>query len=841
MRISHDALLTCWARLRDWIAESRGDLDTLAKLRRAAEVWVDSERDPDALIPVHRLTAFTSWLDAPEKLALLTGVERAYLDASEEHFATALDAERRNGARLQRQRRLAVGLAALTTVLAMLAGLAWVRGEGFQAQALASRNEAQSRQVATTATTLRAKDPNLYAQLSVVAGTLADTQEARTAIIGATGVDAPLRWSGPAGGVLAASADGRLIARGDGTGRVTMWRGDELTASPGTGWPVDDQARALYAVAVARVAGQDLLAVAGDGFAALWDVTAEPKRVADLATGGRAVAFAPDGSLLALGDGAGLVRIWRITGSAAPRRVGGIELDETTADGVASRPAVSSVGIDAHRVLYVGGPAGALSRWRLGDAEPERLPDLDTTFVAGDGTRTPAPVQALAISADGKRLAAGIAGRQVFRWRLDGVRATPQAGLRSFTSWVNGVAFSADGTRLVAASSDQHVSIYDADSGEELRRLVNPAVMTAAVLVGGRPVAVGVDGALRVWPAQGPVWRLGGSVVYNLSSDGTDWLAGGTPEDGIVLWRLGEPLRRFPVPEPQLPDGDTQVGAVAVAPSAKYLLGGTAQGRVLSWPLSADGPGEVRITGGGIGYLAFVAVSPDSSLVAAMEYQGTHTVLFRARPDGSLRRLASIETPDPQLFGFSADGSVLAVALGGRRVALWSVADPERPAELGAFTVETVPTTLNVAPLSARLAVGEESGTVSIWDFADPAKPVRTRTFADPNSAMYSLAFSPDEHTLLGTSGDDLIWGWDLAEGVEHAAFALDGDLGRPWDVRFIEGGRRFAVSGDSGRVRVWTAGLDDARRELCEGRGEPLTAGEWQRYLPGVEPRDPC
>lgn len=130
---------------------------------------------------------------------------------------------------------------------------------------------------------------------------------------------------------------------------------------------------------------------------------------------------------------------------------------------------------------------------------------------------------------------------------------------------------------------------------------------------------------------------------------------------------------------------------------------------------------------------------------------------------------------------------------------------------------------------------------MSIWDFSDPGEPKLTLTFADAHSAMYSLAFSPDERSLLGTSGDDLIWGWDLTEPSVHAAFAVDGDLGRPWDVRFIDSGRRFAVSGDSGRVRVLTAGSDDARRQLCEGRGDPLSDDEWARYLPGVQPRDPC
>ena len=199
VQISHDALLEHWERPREWIAARREDLAVLAKVRRAAAVWEDAGRDPAALVPVDRLEAVSSWLEDPSWAALLAPHEQEFLDASERHFASVLVAERRANARLRRQRGLALGLTAVATALAVVSGFAfWGMRESQQA-AEASRLQAQSRQVATAARSLRAKDPNLQDQMAVVSAELADTLESRSVLLDATAVDAPVQWRGGAG------------------------------------------------------------------------------------------------------------------------------------------------------------------------------------------------------------------------------------------------------------------------------------------------------------------------------------------------------------------------------------------------------------------------------------------------------------------------------------------------------------------------------------------------------------------------------------------------------------------------------------------------------------------
>lgn len=124
LQISHQALLTHWRRLQEWLAEHREDLSVLEKLRVAAEIWLSSGRDPAALIPLRRLELFASWLDRGSRKRLLTDAEREFVAACDDHFARAGEADRAGRRLLARWKTAASLLGALVVLL--LFALVWL-------------------------------------------------------------------------------------------------------------------------------------------------------------------------------------------------------------------------------------------------------------------------------------------------------------------------------------------------------------------------------------------------------------------------------------------------------------------------------------------------------------------------------------------------------------------------------------------------------------------------------------------------------------------------------------------------------------------------------------------
>lgn len=829
VRISHESLLTHWKRLDSWIQDRSADLRDLDRLRTATTIWRDASRSDDLLLPVERLGTFSDWPADPVRAPLLGPGERDYIEASRAHFTNAVAKERRG-------RRIALGLLSVAAALAIVAGGLFVRSEGFRTDAVAAKLDAESRQVAIAARSVRGQDANQEAQMALVANRLSTTLEARSALLDAASDDVPIRWLGKPSAVVAVNPAQDLAVRADGAGQVTMWRGDEVATSPGRTFAVAEATSPQYGVAVTRVAGRDLLAVGGASSAGLWDVTGDPVRLADFSRDQvttYAAAFAADGDALAFGYSDGAVRLIRL--DAAGRPAGSQDL-QVNPSGTSSPAAVSAVAFDPAGRLWVGGVPDVIKRWQTGPQTARSLPDL--AFRYGS-----APVRAvsLAISPDGTQLAAATIANAVLRWHLHGEEATSAPPLTGFGSWVNAVSWSSDGARPLAGSSDQTVQVFAADSDTAATTLHTPALVTGAAAFGSRTLAVGSDGTLRVWTSPSPIVRASGASVYNLSTDatGAKWLAGGTLADGAMLWRLsGRDREPVPLTYPKL--SGARSAAVAVAPDGSYLVAASKAGEVVVWPLTGSGAGAPTVSDSGLGYISCVTISPDSGLVAVMGYGGKKASILRAGPAGALTPLSQVDAVDAQMGIFTADSKALVIALAANSVDVWTGVDQASPAKASTITgFDTATIAITAAPAAQQIAVGEDSGHVSVWTLDDPAKPAKTHDFGDSHGSAYAVTFSTDGNTLAMASGDQKIWGWNLATST--TAFTLDGDLDRPWDVRYLAGGDTLVASGNNGRVRTWPSSVAQAHDQLCALRGDELTDREWGQYLPGIDRTDPC
>lgn len=119
IEVAHEALLTEWARLRDWIERAREDIRRHAALVSAIAEWETAGRDAGYLLAGTRLDDYERW--ATSATMQLTDTEQAYLEASVRRRDDAAAVEAR---RLASQRRLAASarrrLWAITAMVAVL-------------------------------------------------------------------------------------------------------------------------------------------------------------------------------------------------------------------------------------------------------------------------------------------------------------------------------------------------------------------------------------------------------------------------------------------------------------------------------------------------------------------------------------------------------------------------------------------------------------------------------------------------------------------------------------------------------------------------------------------------
>ena len=159
VEISHEALLTEWARLRGWIDGARHDVRNQRRLAEAMREWEAADRDAEFLLRGGRLDQLHGW--ATTSSFPLSEPEQAFLDSSvaarDEAEAEQRERDQRaNDAELRERRRVrqlvAVGVAAcLVAALAVFGTVQWRTAEDARAAADDARAESEQARSAPSA------------------------------------------------------------------------------------------------------------------------------------------------------------------------------------------------------------------------------------------------------------------------------------------------------------------------------------------------------------------------------------------------------------------------------------------------------------------------------------------------------------------------------------------------------------------------------------------------------------------------------------------------------------------------------------------------------------------
>lgn len=833
--ISHDALLSAWPRLAQWIDADRAGLRLHHQISDAANAWLDAGRDEALLWRGSRLDLASEWVTEPGREQQMNRAERDFLAES----SAQRDAQQRAA---RRRTRRTHQLLAAVTILAVAAVVFAAVAVNARDAATQARDQALSRQMAIEAQQLQPTDASLAAQLALAAYRTSPTVQARSALVGVTSGEVPTRLLGPVGPeYVALSGDGRLLAVAQAaTDTVALYRlGSsapvkvaQVRAGPGSNQD--------FAVAVSP--GGQLLASGGTNDAVtLWNVSspAHPRQIATL--GGfkstvYSVAFSPGGRRVAVADNDGTVRQWNLTDPARPS---GPRVLDAPGGAAMKTVAYSPNG----KLLAAGGDNGTLAVWSGTGPSP--------SVASGAGS---AAIESVAFNPAGTTLASVGDDLNLRVWSVGpgGRLRMARPPLTVATSQLFSTSFGPQGSSLAVASADGSIHLYDTRSWAVVSSFQTPnPVTTVAFTPGGSLVTADSGGVTRIWSLPSPTtYTESGRVYYLGYVDGNARLVAGSsgPQGDATVWKVAGPTRLADPAQIVPPVGFGPVaGAVAASPNGRVVAVADAQALVQLFDVSD--PSRPKVLGpplsGNKPYIEQLGFSPNGKLLAASDDSGQVRIWDVTDP-ALPRALPTLTGTKGEVlaFAFSNDSRLIATASTDDHVRLYDVANPEHPvltATLGGFADYAYGTAFTP---DGRILIGcSADGTIRLWDISNlyHPKPVGP-PLTGPTGYVYAIAVSPSGHTLAAAITTHAVWVWNIADPAHpKLQETLAAGQAEEFSVTFSNQGHTLAASGSDRILRLWQYRASQAAKTVCALSGNSITPAEWARYVQGERYSPPC
>jgi eukaryotic-like serine/threonine-protein kinase len=403
----------------------------------------------------------------------------------------------------------------------------------------------------------------------------------------------------------------------------------------------------------------------------------------------------------------------------------------------------------------------------------------------------------VAFSPDG-RMAAGMDDGTLKVWDAAG-RA--ERTLHGHTGPTEGVTFSPDGRRLVSASWDETIKIWDVTTGEEILTLHGHTddVTDVAFSPDGRLLASSsTDRTVKLWdatPGEGadpePLVLRGHSLPVNavaFSPDGRR-LASASTDRTVKLWdaTTGRELAT-------LRGHAGWVGSVAFGPDGKRLATVSNDSGARVW--DADTGAELAAFRGHAADVWCVTFSPDGRCCASAGQDGAVSLWDPA--NGQEIRTFPGDGSGVRGLAFSPDGGLLAAASFAKVVKVWDTTTGREVLTLRGHSKGVLGVAFH--PGGKRLASAGGDHTVKLWELSTGQEVLTLRGHTDK---VASVAFSPDGRLLASGSWDRTVKVWDAEAGEER--HTLRGHEGWVLGLAYGPDGRLASASYD-GTVRVWDA-----------------------------------